>query len=158
MKCRISLSTWILVFTGGAGTGVLAIKLLGLVDGLAFLRIKREHLSYWILPISGTSISIVLSMMQSSTQDEMSYSSVHNLLADFDGKIKQKFLIIDLKVVLTNVPSWSILDDELTAEVVDNLEIMESDDADEQIFDKFMGAGVASSGEEKGWVWSREVL
>ena len=149
MKCRISLSTWILVFTGGAGTGVSAIKLLGLVDGLV---------SYWILPISGTSISIVSSMVQSTTQDEMSYPSVHNLLADFDGKIKQKFLIIDLKVVLTNVPSWSILDDELTAEVVDNLEIMVSDDADVQTFDKFMGVRVASSGEEKGWAWLREVL
>ena len=62
---------------------------------------------------------------------------------DFDEKVKQKFLIKDLKVDLTNVPAWSILDDALTAEVVDNVVILEADDVDVQTFDKLVGAGVS---------------
>ena len=62
---------------------------------------------------------------------------------DFDEKVKQKFLIKDLKIDLTNVPAWSILNDALTAEVVDNVVILEADDVDVQTFDKLVGAGVS---------------
>ena len=62
---------------------------------------------------------------------------------DFDEKVKQKFLIKDLKVDLTNVPAWSILDDALTAEVVDNVVILEADDVDVQTFDKLVGSRVS---------------
>ena len=117
---------------------------------------KGEHLSYWILPISGQ--PIVSSAVQSITQEEMRDPSVYNLLADFDEKVKQKFLVKDLKVDLTGVPDWSLLDDELTASVIDNVEIMEADDADVATFDKLVGAGVSivRGGERmKGVVKSR---
>ena len=117
---------------------------------------KGEHLSYWILPISG--LPIVSSTVQSITQEEMRDPSVYNLLADFDEKVKQKFLVKDLKVDLTGVPDWSLLDDELTASVIDNVEIMEADDADVATFDKLVGAGVSivRGGERmKGVVKSR---
>ena len=64
-------------------------------------------MSYWILPVSGK--PIVSSAVQSITQDEIRDPSVYNLLADFDDKIKAKFLIKDLKVDLTGLPTWSVL-------------------------------------------------
>ena len=70
-------------------------------------------------------------------------SECKQLLVDFDEKVKQKFLIKDLKVDLTNVPAWSILDDALTAEVVDNVVILEADDVDVQTFDKLVGSRVS---------------
>jgi len=84
--------------------------------------------------------------------------SIYNLLADFDEKVKEKFLIKDLKVDLNGIPDWSLLDDELTASVIDNVEIMEADDADVATFDKLVGAGVSivRGGERmKGVVKSR---
>ena len=45
-----------------------------------------EHLSYWILPISG--LPIVSSTVQSITQDEMRDPKYHDLLSNFDEKIK----------------------------------------------------------------------
>ena len=40
MKCRTSLFIWFLGFMNGADTGTLAIRLLGLADGLEFPRIQ----------------------------------------------------------------------------------------------------------------------
>ena len=62
---------------------------------------------------------------------------------NFDEKVKQEFLIKHLKVDLTNVPAWSILDDALTAEVVDNVVILEADVVDVQTFNKLVGSRVS---------------
>ena len=102
---------------------------------------QGEHLSYYILPISG--LPIVSSTVQAVTQDEMRDPKYHELLTNFDEKIKARFDIKDLRNNLDDVPAWSLLDDDLAATVVDDPLIMEADDADVQTFDKLVGAGVS---------------
>jgi len=112
---------------------------------------KGEHLSYWILPVSG--LPIVSSTVQAMIKEEIRDPNVYNLLAEFDEKTKHYFLNKDLKVDL----DWSILNDALTAPVVDNVEIIEADDADVQTFNKLVDAGVSIVGEEKEWRESSRV-
>ena len=102
---------------------------------------KGEHLSYWILPISG--LPIVSNTVQSVTSDEIRDPMYHDKLVEFDEKIKTRFEIKDLRNDLKDVPTWSLLDEDLAAPVIDDEHFMEADDADVSTFDKLVGAGVS---------------
>ena len=92
---------WVL-YWANAGLGELSIgRWIGVSHKIGQL------MSYWILPVSGKSISTI--NVQHMTESEKEMEKYKVLMATYDAKIEQQLDVKDKDIDLTQVPHWNHL-------------------------------------------------